>query len=367
MMLDRNELAVDRAEQALRAAAGGRDTEVIANALVSQGSAIGFFGRLDEAEALMRGAMVLADREGHIAAALRARNNLVSILIADAPMRAMLPLLNESVDMALRFGLGGWGAQHLTLRAWAAWSIGEWDQARADLDYLADWTLSDLHIAWRATALGALAAATGNRTEAESQVVTARERLQHIDTLPQVTSIAGSISLMHILLGEWSAALDAMAGMEGGGNDAVLCMYGAFAAAAAGDREQVAAVAKRTNTIDEFRVANTTRRQVAASVAATGGRWEEARAAYAAAVAEYRALDLNLEAAVLSLEFASYLGDRFDDARAAGEAAEVWFAERNATSVVDQYRAAFGGSPAPPAGGVGARKQAVPVDAEQPA
>jgi class 3 adenylate cyclase len=367
MMLDRSQEAVERAEQALRAGAEGRDTEVIAQALISRGSAIANLGRTDEGDAIIRGAMVLADRDGHIAAALRGRNNLVSILIIDAPMRTMLPILNEGVDLALRFGLGGWGAQLLTLRAWSAWSIGDWDQSRADLEYLADWTLSELHIAWRATALGVLAAATGDRPEAESQIVTAREQLQHIDTLPQVTSIASEIGLVYLLLGEWSAALDAMAGMEGGGNDAAICMLAAIAAAAAGDRDQVAAVATRTSTIDEFRVANATRRQVAASLAATSGEWDEARAAYIAAVAEYRELDLNLEAAMVSLELAAYLGDRFDDARAAGEAAEAWFAERNATSVVDHYRAAFGGTPAPPVAGIGTPKRPVPVDAEQPA
>jgi tetratricopeptide (TPR) repeat protein len=367
MMLDRNEEAVERAEQALRAAAPGRDTEVIVNALVSQGSAIANLGRLDEADAIMRGAMVLADREAHIAAALRARNNLVSSLIADAPLGAVLPLLNESVDLALRYGLGGWGAQHLGFRAWSSISIGDWDQARADLAYLADWDLSELHTGWRAGALGVLAAASGDRPEAEAHIAAAQEQLQHIDTLPQVTSVAWAIGLVYLLLGEWSASLDATAGKEGGGNDAMICTNSALAAAAAGDRAQVAAVMARAATIGEFSVANATRRQVSASVAATGGDWDEARTRYAAAIAGYRALDLNFEAALVSLEFAAFLGDRFDDARVTGEAAEAWFAERGATSAVETYREHFRGAPAPPLPGAGTRKRALPVDAEQPA
>jgi hypothetical protein len=59
------------------------------------------------------------------------------------------------------------------------------------------------------------------------------------------------------------------------------------------------------------------------------------------------------------------LGDRFDDARAAGEAAETWFAQHGATSVVENYRNQFRGTPAPRVAGAGTQKRAVPVDAEQ--
>ncbi len=141
-----------------------------------------------------------------------------------------------------------------------------------------------------------------------------------------------------------------------------------LAAAAAGDRLQVAALLERTNTLDQLRVSNVIRAQLRASAAATDGRWEEARAGYAAAIAEYRDLDYDLEAALLRLEFAAYLGDRFDDAREAGDAAAAWFAERDASSVPERYRANFRGTSAPPAGGTPATARSpVPVDAEQPA
>jgi hypothetical protein len=74
---------------------------------------------------------------------------------------------------------------------------------------------------------------------------------------------------------------------------------------------------------------------------------------------------MNAEAALVGLEFASYLGDRYDDAREAGGVAGAWFAERGATSVVERYRANFTGTPAPPISGAAAQKRAVPIDAEQ--
>jgi class 3 adenylate cyclase/tetratricopeptide (TPR) repeat protein len=365
MMLDRSEEAVQRAQQALRAAAPGRDTEVIAQALISQGSAVNSLGRFDEGEALLRGAMLLADREGHVGAAVRARNNLISCLVAEAPLTTLVPLMNESVDMTLRFGLGGWGAQHLLSRVWAWFSTGDWDQARADLAILADWDLSELHTGWRASAEAYVASAAGEKAAADVGLAEAREQLRHIDTVPQVTAIALSIATVHVLLGEWSAALGELAGLGGGGNDPLIRQYSALAAAATGNRDQVSAEVALLESLDQHRVANAVRAHLRSSAAAVHGQWDEARAAYPVALAEYRALDYNTEAALLGLEFAAYLGDRFDDARAAGEAAEAWFAERGATSVVDRYRAAFRGTPAPQLQGTGTQKRAVPVDAEQ--
>ena len=81
------------------------------------------------------------------------------------------------------------------------------------------------------------------------------------------------------------------------------------------------------------------------------GRWDEAQAAYLSALPRFDDMDLHLEANVLRLEFAAYLGDRFADAAAAGEAGAAWFAERGAAGVVERYRAAFHGTPAPTAGG----------------
>jgi class 3 adenylate cyclase/tetratricopeptide (TPR) repeat protein len=364
MMTDRYPESVDMSEKALRAAAPPRDTEVIVNALVTQGSAVGSLGRFDEAVALLRGAMVLADQAGHVSAALRARNNLASMLVLETPQSTLLPIISEGVDLALRYGLAGWGAQHLSTRSIANFSMGNWDATRADLAMLDELDPSELHAALRANGHALLAAATGDEATAHAKVDSAREMLAKIDTLPQVTSVAIGICTTHTLLGEWAAALDAVAGLEGGGNDSILSQARALASAACGDADGVRAVLLRTDTLDQLRVSNAIRAQLKASAAATTGRWDEARVGYGATIAEYHSLDYNLEAAILGLEFGAYLGDRFEDARAAGEAAAGWFAERGAAGVPERYRATFSGTPAPPAAGAPARR-AVPVDAEQ--
>ncbi len=367
MVTDRYEESVATAERALRAAAGDRDTEVIVNALVSQASSITYLGRFDEAVAIMRGAMDLADRAGHISAALRARNNLLSALVVESPQREFTEIMNESVELALRYGLSGWGAQHITSRMFTNLSTGDWEAAREDVALIEDWDLGELHAALLATGRAALAATTGDQASADAELTEARRLLSVIDTLPQVTAISASISLVYLLLGDWTAALETVAGLKGGGNDPIICQLSGLAAAAAGDRQQIAAILERTDTLDHLRVSNAIRAQLRATAAAGDGRWDVARAGYAATIADYLDLDYNLEAALLGLEFAAYLGDRFEDARAAGDAAAAWFAERGASSVTDRYRATFRGTPAPPTGGPAPTKRAVPVDAEQPA
>ena len=99
--------------------------------------------------------------------------------------------------------------------------------------------------------------------------------------------------------------------------------------------------------------------------AAVHGRWDEARAAFVAAVPLYRQREENLEAAMAQLAAATFLGDRYPDMAAAGTEAEAWFAERGAEAVPERMRAAFRGTPAPASGGSSTSKRAVPVDAEQ--
>lgn len=155
--------------------------------------------------------------------------------------------------------------------------------------------------------------------------------------------------------------------MSGGGNDHLICQWSAFAAAAAGDRDAAASLLQRAEGLDPLRISQAIRLQVAASAAVSAGRADDARGAYGNAIQALRNLDFNLEATLLGLEFEAYLGERFEDARAAGEAAAAWFAERGGARVVERYHSRFAGTPIPGPGGPGAPRRTVPVDAEQPA
>jgi hypothetical protein len=193
--------------------------------------------------------------------------------------------------------------------------------------------------------------------------------MRTVDTAPQVTSVDIEVTRSLLILGDAAGALRRVrASPWGGSNDVLLGSMGGFAAAALGDGVSVEEMAAKAKASLSLALPRAVAHQLAAAGSAAGGLWDEAHVAYGQAIAGFRALELHLDTALLSLEYAAYLGTRFEEARAAGAEAEAWFAERGGQGVVERYRAAFKGTPAPPASrtGVGA-KAAVPVDAEQPA
>jgi class 3 adenylate cyclase/predicted ATPase len=367
MMTDRQDESVLAAERALRAASTHRDTEQIAQALITRGSAIAPLGRLDEAEAVLRGAIAIADRGGHITAGLRARNNLVSVLLEQAPTGELLPVWNESIELARRYGHSAWLAQHLMIRAIAFLSSGDWSEATVDLEESADLSLGEFHLAALAALRSQLAALHDNDQDARSALAEAQRWNDMINTAPQRTGVAVAMSQTNLYLGDVPGALAVLEGMEGGGNDTLIGIAGGLAAAAAGDRDTLLRYRSRTDSLADLRLPNALRAQLRASIAAVEGRWDEARADYRSAIAGLREMGDDLNASILSLEFAAFLGERFDDARTAGDEAAAWLSERGAAGVVERYRAAFKGTPAPAATRAGAGTRAVPVDAEQPA
>jgi tetratricopeptide (TPR) repeat protein len=367
MMTDRHDESLVEAERALRAAGRAHDTEIVVQALVTRGSALASLDRHDEAGALFRGAIDLADREGHIAAGLRARNNFVSVLMTSASLKAVWELIGDALEIARRYGVAGWLAQHLTTHATFAVILGELGPATQDLDEMAEMPLGEFHQAALYAVRAQIQAMGGDLEGAQQSIADATTLLGTIDTAPQVTGVALVVSSAQFLLGDPVTSLATVSGLRGGGNDIYLIGAAIHSAAALGEAGPLEALQA------EVRDHSLTAQEEAswahyanASAAAVAGRWDEARAEYAAALAGFRTTNENLDAALLLLEQDAYLGARFEDARAGGQQAEAWFTERGAEGVVERYRAAFKGTPAPPAGAA-SPKRAVPVDAEQPA
>jgi class 3 adenylate cyclase/tetratricopeptide (TPR) repeat protein len=368
MLTDRNPEAVEMADKALRAAATARETEVIVEALVTRGPAIEHAGRIDEAEATLRGAIILADRNGHYWSALRARNNLQATIVEEVRSSEMVALVSEGVELARRFGYVGWLVQFLTHRLPTLIGLGDWEAAEADSaehSEYAKFLQSGFAAAYRAQ----LQALRGDLASSRAGVEEATEYLQSIDTAPQRAGLEVEISRALHLLGDPSKALGRIQAFPGsGGQDVFMAMIGAAAAAQLGDRAALERISEGFAERWVSALAVAVRLQFRAATAATAERWDEAHATYPQARSAFQGLEFNLDAAILGLEYSAYLGDRFEEARAAGAEAEAWFAERGAQGVVERYRAAFKGTPAPPATrtGVGT-KAALPVDAEQPA
>ncbi len=368
MLTDRNAEAVEMADKALRAAATLRETEVIVEALVTRGPAIADAGRIDEAEATLRGAIILADRNGHYWSALRARNNLQSTIVEDVKSSDMVALVTEGFELARRFGYLGWLVQFLTHRLPTLIGMGEFEAAESDSAEQSGHTKELFQYGFAAAYRAQLLALRGDVSSSRSALEEAIRQLQLIDTLPQRAGLEVELNRALHLLGDPAGALGRIQAYHGGGGqDIFMASIGALSAAQLGDR---AALERISESLAEHRasaLARGVRLQLRAATAATAERWDEAHATYPQARSAFRDLDANLDASILGLEYAAYLGDRFEEARAAGAEAEAWFAERGAQGVVERYRAAFKGTPAPPATRAGVSSKAIPVDAEQPA
>jgi class 3 adenylate cyclase/tetratricopeptide (TPR) repeat protein len=335
------------AERALQAAGPAGDLEVVVSVLATRGASLPELGRRDEAVALLRGAIALADREGIIDQALRSRNNLASSSADDWTAADLQAIEDESVDLARRYGMSGLLAMHLLGRGETFVTTGQWDLARRDFEEARELLLPGMREVDVLVSLALLEAAGGDEARARTYLDGGERLLADVGTAPQVAAAAAAASFTHLILGEPGSAMDVVGAASGGGMELFLQRAQVAAGAAAGNAEALEAAGKRSERIPDGRGKRAVARYLAAASAALGGRWDEARAAYLQARTGYRELGWALEGMLVGLEFDAFLGQRFEDARAAGQEAEAWLDERGGSSVVERYRAGFQGTPAP--------------------
>jgi tetratricopeptide (TPR) repeat protein len=347
MLTDRMAESETYSERALRAAGPRRETDVVASALTTRGSAVHSLGRPDEAAALLRGAIALADEAGHIDQALRARNNLLASAGDDMPLGAQLPIVDEQVEIARRYGMAGHLALSLHARSDLRFEMGDWVGSRQDIAESDDLPLAEPRRALNHARFASLEAAFGDAESARNRLDEAGRLAGFVESAPQVGALALYVSATHLFLGEPAAALADVEGVSGGGNDVLLQEWQQAAAAALGDGAAVVRAQQRVGSSIPSLFGRAVGRHGAAVEASIGGRWDEAKAAYEQAIEGYRALGYLVDAHLTGLAFDAFLGPRFPDARKAGTDAEAWFGERGGSAVVERYRAAFRGSPAP--------------------
>ena len=116
--------------------------EVVAQLLPSRAWAISSEGRSIEAIALLRGALVFAEREGLFNAEMRCRMNLSSWLFRESPAESF-EIAWAGSRRARERGYMGWATSAGGNAADCAFMIGEWDQVEAmtqEVDALRAWT-----------------------------------------------------------------------------------------------------------------------------------------------------------------------------------------------------------------------------------
>ncbi len=103
MRLGLHDRAIETADRALLVAEPEDLREVVAEAFINKGSALGYVGRWREGAAILAAAVDLADEVGAIRVGLRARNNLGAVLFSDDVARTVEIGL-DALELARRVG-----------------------------------------------------------------------------------------------------------------------------------------------------------------------------------------------------------------------------------------------------------------------
>ncbi len=147
----------------------------VVEALVNRGTAVAGLGRPHEAQAILRGTLVLAERYGLWEAALRATNNLAVLESEESPIHAE-ELARTGLALAQRAGEVGWLSRFRHLLFELRLEQGDWDRVLSEVEDL------------------------------DPDAMVAHE-WEHInDNLAVVAAYRGEAELAHQLLGRWKSA-----------------------------------------------------------------------------------------------------------------------------------------------------------------
>jgi class 3 adenylate cyclase/predicted ATPase len=117
--------AIEWADRAISAGEAVDDVASVIEALINRGSAADALGRPREAQAVLRGALALAERYGASLSALRAANNLAAIESEDFP-RGALAAYEDGLELAHAAGELGWTSAFRATRLEMRIALGDW-------------------------------------------------------------------------------------------------------------------------------------------------------------------------------------------------------------------------------------------------
>ena len=313
---------------------------VVVNTLITKGAALIGAGRPTEAEAVLRGAMVIADRLGEPMAMLRARNNLLGTLDA-VSVEGGLTVTREVYEIAQRFGERTWMHQSIGAGLTASFDAGRWDdwqeEARGELSEAAPF-----YQRWMEIEAARRLAYRGQTDEADRMVREAGSDPSVRSSAQATAAVAAAEAELRVAQGRWKDAFEAS---RGGWNHSDSSRWATqiaqFAAVGAGDQgrleEAIEAGAER---VSDDQPTSRAARQIAETLRSLlSGRWEQAKTAYLAARSSLEEVGNPQTLAQLQLTVGHLAAGRFREAEEAAAEAEAYFHARGADAYVATYRA----------------------------
>jgi class 3 adenylate cyclase len=342
MLRNQFEDAIAAADRALVLGARLPTPETVVEALITKGTSLHPVGRVVESQAVMRGAITMADRAGLVVASLRARNNLhVPATLVD--LEEAQRISRDGYEMAKRYGHRPFAFQFLYNLLELGLKQGDWDAWMAELDALEESEIYPFYQVSYAIQRGNRLALRGDLDGAErahERALAAARQLQsgQVDAYIQL-----SRSSLRLITGAWQEAVEAAEAAAPDSNFTVDAWWFVANAAAAGNlpAKLEEAIEKLAANSPGLPLAGGLERAARAARSALLGSADEARAQFATATEALKAAGAETDRHLAFLLWGSLLADRQAEAAAAAREAEEFFTSRGASVLVQRYRDAF--------------------------
>ena len=312
---------------------------VLVNTLITKGTILLNRGRRTEAESVLRGAMVLADRLGEPMAMLRARNNLIGV--ADAySAQATIDTSREIFEIGQRYGERTWVQQAIGLVRSSSFDAGRWDdwQDEAATEFP---ETSGFYRGWLRTEDARRLAYRG-RTDEANRILSDVMAEPAIHNSAQATAaVAEREAEIRMTEGRWIEAFEtSRQAWKHSENVLAASQLAQFVAAAAGDPSRLQDAIEAQAALSDDLPSTQAARQVALTLSSLlTGRMDESRVAYLHARRLLEQIGYAQSLAQLQLTVGHLAADHFQEAAEAAREAEDYFHSRGADAYVATYRA----------------------------
>ena len=342
--------AIEVADRVLEAAEHLDLVPILADTLVTKGSALGSIGRLTEGNGVIQIGGRLAEAHDLHTTALRALNNS-SAGLAEIDPRAGAEAARAGLALSRRLGQRCWMFAFVGGSAWGGFLIGDWDRALAELRVgLAE----EPDRPDRTLLLNNLATIQAVRGEPVVSEIAEMERLTAGETDPAllgyVIDARGFQALADGRLADASDAWWRLADMTPSAASGYLFLA-ARPALWNGDSTRVREALERLDATGVHGpVIEIHRATLRAGLAATDGRGAEALGLYRDILRGLRDLGLPWDEALTAIDMATVLDPSEAEVQAAGEAAREILVRLGARPFVERLDAALARPGAPPGG-----------------